>query len=199
MATYSKTQGTVVLAHQLATNPTTIISAAQDVSSKISCTLFLFHGFIEAAANTDPQKWYVQASAAASGNEDWANLLDYTIDETGTPAREALTGAEADDTLAVASTTGFAAGDTVYIEDSGTLADGEWGQVESIVTDTTIDLIDTLTAAKDAADFVNAAQIFVAQIDLSAIGRLRVIYANEGATAADSHIKATMVTADSIA
>ena len=201
MATYAKTQGTVLLAHALVTHPATVVGTAADVTTKISATIFCFHAMIEDTPNTNPGVFLIQASAAGSGNEDWVTLIKFrTKVEAGAVPTQALTGAESDDTLAVASTTGFVAEDIVYIEDVGALALSEWGQVESIGTDTTIDLMDTLTAAKDASDFVwGDAEVFITQIDLSAIGRIRVIFAHDGAVAADSHIKATMVTADSIA
>jgi len=201
VATYAKTQGTVLLAHQAATHPVTIVGTASDVSTKISATVFCFHAMVEDTPNTNPGIFLIQASASASGNEDWVDLLRFrTKVEAGAVPTQALTGAEADDTLAVASTTGFVAEDVVYIQDAGTLADSEWNRVESIVTDTTIDLFDTLTTAKDAADFIwGDAEVFIAQIDLSAVGRIRVVFAHDGAAAANSHVKALMVTADSIA
>jgi hypothetical protein len=201
MATYSKTQGVVLLAHQAATHPVTIVGTAADVTTKISATIFCFHAIVEDTPMTNPGVFLIQASASASGNEDWVTLVKFrTKVVAGSVPTEALTATESDDTLAVASTTGFAAEDIVYIIDSTTLAASEWNQVESIVTDTTIDLFDTLTTTKDSLDFIwGDAEVFITQIDLSAIGRIRVVFAHDGATAANSHVKALMVQADSIA
>ena len=105
----------------------------------------------------------------------------------------------AETVLAVASTTGFVAEDILYIQDAGTLADSEWARCEQIVTDTSIDIVDGLTTGKDSSDIIfNDAEIFVAQLDLSAVGRLRVIFQHEGTTGANVHVKAIMVTGDSI-
>jgi hypothetical protein len=162
----------------------------------------MFLGFIDdGGANTNPQRFHVQFSGNSTGDEDWTTVATYTATQTGTPAREALTGASlSDDTMEVASTTGFTTiGMAVYIQDSSVVTDGEWNYVETYTTDTSIDLYDVVTTAKDSADFINEAQIWTAQFDLSGVLRMRVVFENEGATAADCHAKARVTTADSIA
>lgn len=201
MATYSKTQGTAVLTHQAITHPDTVKGSAQDVSTKIAATVICFHASVEATANTNPGTFLVQASGSSSGDEDWATIAQFTAQAT-TADTEALTATEpaGETVLAVAATAGFVAGDYVYIQDTGTLADSEWGRLQEIVTNTSLNLIDGLTNGKDASDVAwNDAEIFVTQIDLSAVGRLRVVFQHEGATGADCHVKALMVTGDSFA
>lgn len=199
MAIPSKTQGIAILAHQAVTHPGSVVGSAQDVTTKIAATIILFHAMVEAVANTNPGTFYVQVSGLASGNEDWATVAQFTAKDT-TPDTEALTATEASGVkvLAVASTTGFVAGDIVYIQDAGNLADSEWGQLEQIVTDTSLDLLDGLTTGKDSSDVAwNDADIFVIQLDLMAVGRVRVLFQHEGGTGANVHIKGLMVTADS--
>ena len=199
MATITKTYG-VALAHQLITHPATVAGSVIDVSTILGATVLMYHGFIEATANTNPGSFIVQISGASSGDEDWADIGEFPA-VTGTPDDEALTASEpaAEKVLAVASTAGFAAGDKVYIQDAGTVADGEWGMVEQIVTNTSIDLVSGLTNAKDSSDFIfNNAQRFSMYVDCTAVGRIRVIFMHEGATGADVHIKAQVVRGDSI-
>lgn len=201
MAAYSKTQGTVILTHQAVTHPDTVKGSAQDVSTKISATIFMFHAKVEAAANPSPGKFLLQASASSSGDEDWTTIQEF-VAGTSTPDTEAMTASEpgGETVLAVADTTGFVAEDILYIQDTGTLADSEWARCQEIVTNTSINLIDGLTNAKDNADVIwNDAEIFIAQLDLSAIGRLRVVFQHEGAAGANVHVKAMMVTGDSFA
>ena len=201
MATISKTQGTAILAHQAVAHPATVVGSAQDVTTKLAATIMLFHASVEAAANTNPGKFLVQVSGAASGNEDWATIAEFdatisTADSEGINATEPI----GETALAVdAATAGFVANDVLYIQDAGTVADGEWGRCREIVTDTTIDLVDGLTNAKDNADVIwNDADIFVCQIDLTAVGRVRVVFQHEGTTGADVHVKGMMVTGDAI-
>jgi hypothetical protein len=200
MATYTKTADIVLAAHALSTNPATFIGTAVSVATKISATIYCDVGFIEEAANTNPQRFRIQGSASATNNEDWDDLAVFTITSTGTIAREALTGASlADLTMEVASTTGFSTGMKIYLEDTGTLANGEWGHVQNIVTDTSVDIYDIPTNAKDNTDFICEANMFAFQLDLSSVTRLRAIFENEGATAVNCHYKVLMTTADTIA
>ena len=202
MATITKTQGTVILSHQLVTHPASVYGSAQDVSTKLGATILMYAGFIEAAANTDPGSFIVQVSAASSGNEDWVDVATFTVGETGTPAIENLTATEAsgETVLAIASTTGFVALDDIYIEDVNTLADSEWAKVQEIDgAPVSVVRTDGLTTGKDTSDNIyGSAERFSLYLDLTAVGRLRVIFMHEGAAGADMHVKALMVTGDSI-
>ena len=101
--------------------------------------------------------------------------------------------------LAVVATAGFVATDLLYIQDTGTLADSEWARCQEIVANTSINLIDGLTTQKDSADVIwNDANVWAAQLDLTAVTRLRVVFQHEGTTGANVHVKALMVTGDSI-
>ena len=201
MAALTKTQGIEVLTHQAVTHPDTVKGTAQDVSSKFSATIVMYHGIVEAVANTNAGSFHVQVSPETSGNESWVTVAQFTAN-VGTADTEAMTATEpvAETVLAVASTTGFVANDILYIQDAGTLADSEWARCKEIVTNTSIDLVDGLTTAKDSSDVIwNDANVFVAQLDLTSVGRVRVIFIHEGATGANVHVKAIMVTGDSIA
>lgn len=201
MAAPSKTQGTVVLAHQAVTHPDTVKGSAVDVSTKFAATIVLYHALVEATANTNAGSFYVQISPSASGDEDWVTVAQYTAN-TGTADTEAMTATEpvGETVLACASTTGFLATDLLYIQDTGTLADSEWALCQEIVSNTSINLVDGLTNAKDSSDVIwNDANRFVCQLDLMAVGRLRVLFIHEGATGANCHVKALMVTGDAIA
>lgn len=199
MATLSKSY-TVALAHQVVTHPATVVGSALDVSTKLGLTLALFHASVEAVANTNPGKFLVQISGAASGNEVWVTIREYDA-TISTADTEAMTAIEpiGEKALAVALTAGFVANDILYIQDVGVVTDGEWGRCREIVTDTTIDLIDGLTNAKDNADIIwNDADVFTCQLDLTSVGRVRVVFQHEGAAGANCHIKAMAIYGDSI-
>lgn len=199
MATITKTQNIDVLTHQLVTNPATVLGSAQSVTTKLGVTIAMFHASIEATANTNPGEFRVQWSPSSADDDDWVTIGRYTPTKTAA-VTEAISGTEAadQDVIEVASTTGFASGDGLYILDAGTLADSEWAKCKLIVTDTSIDLIDGLTRAKDSSDAIwNQAEIFTHQMDLTSIGRYRVIFVHEGA-GANVHVKAVATTGDSI-
>ena len=199
MANITKSYG-IALAHQAVTHPATVVGSALDVSTKLGLTLALFHASVEAVANTNPGKFLVQLSGAASGNEDWVTV--YTFDATiSTADTEAMTATEpiGETALAVTSTAGFVANDLLYIQDTGTLANSEWGRCREIVTNTTINLVDGLTNAKDSSDIIkNDADMFTCQLDLTAVARARVVFQHEGTAGANCHIKAMAIYGDSI-
>ncbi len=171
------------------------------MTTKFAATIVLFHASVEVTANTNPGRFLVQISGSSSGNEDWATIHEFDAITT-TPNDETMTATEpiGETALTVASTGGFAANDILYIQDVGTVADGEWGRCREINTDTTIDLVDGLTNAKDSADHIwNDGDIFVTILDLTSVGRVRVVFQHEGATGANCHIKGLMITGDSIA
>ena len=200
MATISKTQGTAILAHTAITHPDSVYGSAQDVSTKLAATIICFHASVEAAANTNAGSFYVQVSGAGSNDEDWATIAQFTA-TVSTANTEAMTATEpiGEVVLACASTTGFVANDYIYIQNS-TLANGEWAQVDKIVTNVSVDLVSGLTNEQTSSSVLwDDADIFVCQLDLTAVGRVRVLFKHEGAAGANCHVKALMVTGDSIA
>lgn len=199
MAALSKTQDIVVIAHQAVTHPGTVVGSAQDVTTKFAANITLFHASIEATANTNPGKFLIQTSAAASGNEDWGTVyeLDATISTTSTENMTATENA-GETVLAVSSTAGFASYDKLYIQHT-TLANSEWGVCQEIVTDTSINLVDGLTNGQTSSSIIwNDANVWTCGLDLTGIGRIRVIFMHEGVTGANCHIKVLMTTGDSI-
>jgi hypothetical protein len=201
-ATPNKTDSVAVLAHQAATHPTTIVGSAIDCRTKRAAVLFLFHGYVEATADTNPGKFLVQVRPDAGDGtvtEHWITVAELTAKGT-TPDTEAMTATEpiGETSMACASTTGFAAEDELYIQDTTTLADSEWAKLRTLVTDTSLTLIDGLTTQKDNADVIwNDASKWVVPLDLNGIESFRVVWMHEGATGANGHVKALGITYDS--
>lgn len=200
--TPNKTDSVAVLSHQAATHPTTIVSSAVDARTKRAATIFLYHAYVEATADTNPGSFKVQVRPDAgdgSATEHWITVAQLTAKGT-TPDTEAMTATEpiGETILAVASTTGFAVDDLLYIQDTTTLADSEWAELKTFVANTNIQLIDGLTVQKDSADVIwNDASRFVVALDLNGIESFRVVWSHEGATGANGHVKALAITYDS--
>lgn len=197
-----KTDSVEVLAHQAATHPTTIVGSAIDCRTKRAATLFLYHGYVEATADTNFGSFKVQVRPDAGDGsvlEHWITVATLPAKGT-TPDTEAMTATEpqGETTLAVASTSGFAVDDLLYIQDTSTLADSEWAELKTLVTNTNVQLIDGLTNQKDSADVIwNDASRYVINMDLNGIESFRVVWSHEGATGANGHIKALAITYDS--
>lgn len=204
MATISpnKTDSVAVLTHQAATHPITIVGSAISCLTKRAAVIFLYHGYVEATADTNPGKFLVQIRPDAGDGsvlEHWLTVVELPVKGT-TPDTEAMTATEpaGETVLACASTTGFVAEDLLYIQDTGTLADSEWGLCQEVVSNTSINLLDGLTTQKDNADVIwNDASKFVVSLDLNAVESFRVVWIHEGATGANGHVKAIAITYDS--
>lgn len=200
--TPNKTDSVEVLAHQAATHPVSIVGSAIDCRTKRSAVIFLYHAYVEATADTNPGKFVVQIRPDAgdgSVDEHWITIAEYEAKGT-TPDTEAMTATEpaAETSLAVSDTTGFAAEDELYIQDTGTLANSEWALCQEVVTNTSIEIMDGLTNQKDNADVIwNDASKFVCALDLNAVESFRVLWMHEGATGANGHVKALAITYDS--
>lgn len=200
--TPNKTDSGVALAHQAATHPTTIVGSAINCATKMAVDIYLFHGYVEATADTNPGTFLVQKrpnDGAGSVNEDWITVYELSAMGT-TPDTEAMTATEpvGETTLACASTAGFAVRDELYIQDTGTLADSEWATCKTFVSNTNIQLIDGLTTQKDNADVIwNDATKRHIQLNMEAGESFRVVWTHEGATGANGHVKALYSTHDS--
>jgi hypothetical protein len=203
--TPNKTDSVAVLAHQSVVHPTTVVGSAIDCRTKRAAVLFLYHGYVEATADTNPGRFMVQVrpdDGAGAVNEHWVTVVELFARGT-TPDTEAMTATEpvGETVLAVASTTGFtvASPDSqLYIQDTGTLADSEWAELRTLVTNTSITLIDGLTVQKDSADVIwNDASRWVVPLDLNGIESFRVVWVHEGAVGANGHVKVLATTYDS--
>jgi hypothetical protein len=183
-------------------HPTTVVGSAINVSTKRAAVLFLYHAFVEAAANTNPGSFKIQVrpdDGAGTATEHWITVLELTSSPT-TADTEAMTATEpiGETVMAVASTTGFVAGDLLYVQDTTTLADSEWAECRSLVTNVSITLIDGLTVQKDSADVIwNDATKFVVSLNLNGVESFRVVWFHEGAVGANGHVKALAITYDS--
>lgn len=201
----NKTDSVEVLAHQAVVHPTTVVGSAIDCRTKKSATLFLFHGFVEAASNATPGKFLVQVrpdTGEGTATEHWITVAEL-VTNSGTPDTEAMTATEpvAETVLAVASTTGFtltAPDNQLYIQDTSVVVDSEWAEMRTFAANTSITLIDGLTNEKDSSDVIwNDASRWVISLDLDGIESFRVVWTHEGATGANGHIKVLASTHDS--
>jgi hypothetical protein len=197
MSTITKTQGTQLLALQSVASNTVVISSAQDVSTKLAATIGIHFGRRAATALTEGMEFRIEASMKSSGDGFWFPLASFKT-AIAAAESEAVSGTVSSGTnvITVASTTNLVAGDLVFI-DNGTIANSEWGRVKSIVSNTSITIEDNLVNPQTGATIYDQAEFYVAQIDLTAVGRIRLVCdgRNTGQAVA---VQAFMVTGDSI-
>ena len=210
-----KTSSVVLIPHTFVLHPDTVLGSVLDVTTKRSIVIFLYHGYVQATADTNPGKFKVQVrpdDGAGAVDEHWQTVAEYVV-VGSTPSDEQMDAVEAADetVLAVTLTAGFAADDLLYIHDTdggtpvattqalaGDELNSEWAECQLIVTDVSVDIVDGLTNAKDTDDIIyNDASKFVCALDLSAIESLRVVWSQQGAVGADCHVKVLGITYDS--
>lgn len=197
-----KTPDVEVIAHQLATHPVTIKGSDIPCLTKRAVTIFMYHGYVQETADTNPGKFKVQLRPDAGGGsatEHWMTVAEFQVKGT-TPDTEGMDATEpiGETVLAVTLTAGFVAEDLLYIEDTTTLIDSEWAECQEIALDASITLVDGLTVQKDSSDVIwNDASTFFVTLDLNAIESFRVVWSHEGGTGANGHIKVLAIFHDS--
>lgn len=198
MATVTKTQGIVVLPLQIVAADTVVTSDPVDVSTAFSGSVFIHFGRTDTTGTLDAAALIrIEASADDTGNNQWFPLVNFRSNRT-TPASEVLTStiAAATKTLTMASTTGFARGDVILIKNS-TFANSEFHRIVAVTTNTSVTIIDGITNSQTGSTIYNQAEMYVSQLDLTAIGRIRVV-ADCSDTGRETAIAAYLVTGDSI-
>lgn len=203
MANITKTQGTSVLALQSLASNAVLISAAVDVSTKLAGTIFIHFGRRANTALTEGAFIRVEASAKSSGDGHWYPLAQFQT-QTGAVTSQAVNGTcnSGQNVVNMTSTTGMSAdplasqGHIVYI-DNGTIANSEFHRVKVVTLNTSITLEDNLVNAQTGATVYPNAEMYVASLDLTAVGRIRVVV-NADNTGQAVAIEVELVTGDSI-
>jgi len=203
MATIAKTQGTSLISLQTLASAAVILGAAQDVTTKLAATVFIHVGRTIATALTNGVKVRIEASAKGSLDGYWFTLAEFvTAVLASTTTATLTTGTTVGDiVLPMTATAGILIGDLVYIREAGGETNSEFGRVKLVTANTSVTIEDgtlfnhtvTTTGVWSKAEF------FAAQLDLTGIGRIRVVadaaYAVSGQTVV---VEALMVTGDSI-
>ena len=194
-----------LLSHQALTNAATaaglsVVGTEADIRSFFSGTVLIYHALVEALAN-DPGVDYVLQGRWSTGvavDEDWVDLWTWSTGTTAAVAAE-ISGTEAvgETTLAVDAdpTAAFAPGTKVYIQDTGTLANSEWGCVAiSAAIPDIVTVVDGLTNAKDSADTIwSQAETFPGDVDLTGLSYVRMVVRGRDTAGANIHFKAEMI------
>lgn len=197
MATFSKTQGTSVLSLQSVSANSVLISSAIDVSTKIAGSLFIHFGRQSATAAGAGVRIRIEASSKSSADGQWYPLAMFETNFAAVES-EAVSGTVNSGTnvITVASTTNLAANDIIFIN-NGTIGNSEWGRIKSISTNASVTIEDNLVNAQTGATIYDGAEMYVANLKLESIGRLRIVADGSSFTQAFA-IEAHIITTDSI-
>lgn len=202
--TASKTSGTALLAHTQQATATITIGSPVDVSSKLGpATAFVKMGRTVATALSNQVKFRIEGSAKTSGNDEWVPLVEWTS-QFGTTAASASTvndGAfnSADTSFTITSATGFAAGDQIYLRETGTPGNSEWARVSGVVS-TTVSLEEAVTRSHtNGIAVTDLAESFSIPLDLAGQVRIRLVVDTASAASGQTvDVIGWLVTMDSL-
>lgn len=199
----NKTVNVTLLAHSRVVHPDTVKGTELDVSGDYELSIFMDHGYVEDAADTNPGRFVISASPKTSGDDTWTTIATFQAKGTN-PDKVNFNASEAagQTDLTVDAVTGLAAHDYVYLQDTnggspsgatGALSSpetlSEWAYLRKAVT-TTATVRDGITNAKDSSDdLYNDASRFEWSGDVSSYARIRVDFVHEGATGANCDVR----------
>ena len=191
-----------LLAHAALTHPAYFEGTAQSVASYFEGTVYVYIAPIESVSTgDDPPYLLIQISPDSSGDDNWITILRFTMNANVTPALANLTATEPVDetTIAVDDTTGLAAEDNVYIQDTTTLEDSEWHELARANAGASVELLSGLRVEKDSADdLFDQCLIEAAQVQLAGVDRIRAVICHEAATGPNLHYKCVLKAATDI-
>lgn len=197
---FTKTIQTALLSLQSVASAAVVKSSALAVTGTLSAAVYVHFGRRAATALTVGTIVRIEGSAKASGDGHWFVIGGAQfISNIAAVGIEAVSGTcnAGQAVIAMASTTGFAVRDIVFI-DNGTIANSEWGRIKAVDPNVSITLEDNLVNAQTGATVYAGAQMFCAPgIDLSGVTRLRAVVDNVG-TGQDVAVEVQIITCDSI-
>lgn len=196
MANYTKTIQTALLSLQTVTASSGVTGTALDVPTALAAAVFIHFARKAATAAGAGANIRIEASSRASGEGHWYVVAPFTT-QFAACTTTTVSGTEAAGQTAITLTsgTGFTAGEIIFFL-NGTLANSEWHRIRS-VSGATITLEDAIVNAQTSANVYDAAEMFVAQLDLSGIKRIRAVV-DTGLFTQDCVVEIDIITTDSI-
>lgn len=197
MSTFAKTVQSDLIALQSVAANSVVVGSPVDVSAKLGGLIHARFGRRSATSGTAGVNIRLESSHSASGDNSWFPFAQFTTAFVACDT-EAVSGTVSSGTnvITVASTSGFTAGDVVFI-DNGTIGNSEWGRVKSIVTNTSITIEDNLVNAQTGATLYDSAEIFPPVAIPAGAVRVRAVIDGSGFTQAFA-VQVGLITIDSI-
>lgn len=198
MASLTKTIQTPLVSLQSIASNSKVIGTPLSVANNLAATVMIHFGRRSASALTAPVNIRIEASAKSSGDEHWYPLVIFQSTAAAVTS-QAVNGtcASAQAVVPMTSTTGQVLSDIVYI-DNGTVGNSCWGRICVITSNTSITLEDNLINAQTSSTVYNGAQIFMSNLDLTAVQRIRAVVDADNTGQAVA-VEIECVTADSFA
>lgn len=159
MSSYTKTANQTLIALQKIAANGVVVGTPVNVSSKLGGLIYARFGRRSASAATAGVNIRLEASSKDSGDNSWFPFAILTTAYAACQSQTLGTTAAGQKVLAMASTTGIAAGDVLFI-DNAAAANCEWGRVSSIVANTSATIEDNLINAQTGNTVYDSAEIY---------------------------------------
>jgi hypothetical protein len=171
VSTPSKTQGTTLLSLQSIAASTTVVGSEVDVTGKFAGVVFIHFGRTTTSAPGSGVSFRIEAADKSSGGNHWYPLTSVItgIAACNGPTNTSTSGAA----QTVSAITGFVAQDICCIAPT-TVANTEWARMVSS-TGSVLTMEETIAGSHSTGNTYNKAEMYAIPLDLSGIGRLRVV------------------------
>ncbi len=193
VTTPTKTQGTSLLSLQSIAASTTVVGSEVDVTGKFAGVVFIHFGRTTTSAPASGVSFRIEVADKASGGNHWYPLTSVitNIAACNGPTNTSTSGAA----QTVSAITGFVAQDICCIAPT-TVANTEWARMVSS-TGSVLTMEETISGSHSTGNTYNKAEMYAIPLDLSGIGRLRVV-ADGSAHAQSFRCEAFLNTLDSV-
>lgn len=183
------------LTHTAVTHPGHVLGAEVTVTDgAIAAYIWLYHGAIEAAANTNPGFFSIMTKPEAAGTDEGFAEVARLGTLAGTSVFTTINATEAVGQTTLTTISGEGAsmtdGELVYITDATSTADGEWHYVlDKAPSATTVLIAEPLVNAKASADEITSlASAFMYVLPLAGVVEWAVYFSHRGGTGANCDV-----------
>ena len=176
--TPAKSSITALLVTQAVATATVVRSSAVDVLTKFGAQITVAMGRTVATALTNEVLFKLQGTVAATNDDQWIDVMPWTS-SLGKTACNATTindaaVAASDTTFIVTSATGITGGNTIYLRETGTPANSEFVDVDS-VSGTTITCQALTRGHTNGITVSTLSEKWSFYVDCRALSRIRLV------------------------
>jgi hypothetical protein len=194
----SKTDAQTIQALTQSAGLSNTISSTFAATNTLAATVGIHFGRRIATAGGAGVTFRIEGNMKASGAGFWFPLAQFTTQFAATTYTATGGSGNTSGTPTLTLTnTGFVVGDIVHIDDGTSTVTGEFHRVVALISTTGLTLEENLNATHNSKNVSRAAEMFVAQLDLTGIKNLRVV-ADAGSFTQVFAWEAWAVTGDSI-
>lgn len=172
------TIGTALIALQAAAANAVVVGAEVAVTKFSGYALIHFGRTststpVDANGNPSGVNFRIEAAGKSAGAGQWYPIAQYRVNAT--PASSGTNTSTSGGNQTISSTSGFAPGDTVVVQD-GTTANSEWAHVKGVTSSTVLAMEENLVGSHTTGSTFNQAEIVsLGPLDLGGVSRLRCV------------------------